>query len=441
MFSSKELKKLIFPLIAECFLSISLGIVDSIMIASVGEAEMSGVSLVDMINTLIINFFTGLATGGAVIVAQFVGQKNKKRSSDCATDLLILSFLFGTVVSCVMLFVKAPLLRLMFGAIKPDVMSASVKYLTYSAVSYPVIAVYSASAALFRSIGNSSISMKSSLVMNIINIAGNAVLIYGLNWGIDGAAIATVGARTLAMLYLFTKICNKKEEVHATFKGHRIDFGIVSKILFIGIPSSLENSIFHLGRIVVVNVITVFGTAQIAANAAANSLDSFGIIAGQGFQLAMITVVGQCVGAGNDEQTIKYARLLMKMCMIANAVLNAAVVLSLPFVLPLFTSLSAEARELSATLVCIHAIAAILLWPISFVLPNALKAAGDVKYTMICSVVSMIIMRVLFSYVIGIGFGLGAIGVWIAMVMDWILRSVMFVLRFRSRKWLRESLV
>lgn len=441
MFTSKDLRNLIIPLIAECFLSISLGLVDSMMIASVGEAEMSGVSLVDMINTLIINFFNGLATGGAVIVAQYIGQKNKKRASDCATELLLLAFAFGTAVCIAVLFLRSQMLRLLFGTIDADVMSASLKYLTYSAVSYPVAAIYSASAALFRSMGNSSISMKSSLVMNIVNICGNALLIYGLGWGIDGAAIATVGARFFAMLYLFFRVCSKKQEIHASFKGHRVDFGIMRKMLFIGLPSSLENSIFHLGRIVVVSIITLFGTAQIAANAVANNLDAFGIISGQGFQLAMITVVGQCIGVGDDQQTVKYANKLMKMAMISNAVMNIAVIASLPLVLPLYNSLSAEARELSAILVCIHAGFAVLLWPISFVLPNALKAAGDVKFTMAVAILSMVIMRILFSYIIGVHFGLGAIGVWIAMIKDWILRSALFVYRFKSKKWLRGSLV
>ncbi len=441
MFTSKDLRRLIFPLVIDCFLSISLGLVDTIMIASVGEAEMSGVSLVDMVNTLIINLFNGLATGGAVIVAQYIGQKNKSRSSECATDLLILSFIFGAAVSGAVLVFRRPLLKLVFGAAEADVMAAAVKYLTYSAASYPIIAVYSATAALFRSVGNSSISMKSSLVMNIANIGGNAVLIYGLGWGIDGAAIATVGARFFSMLYLFIRICDKKGDICASFKGHKIDFSTVRKMLYVGIPTSLENSIFQLGRVVVVNVITMFGTAQIAANAVANNLDAFGIIAGHGFQLAMITVVGQCVGAGDNEQTIRYANKLMKMCMIANAVLNGIVILSLPLVLPLYSTLSPEAEKLAAVLVCIHAGVAIILWPVSFVMPNALKAAGDVKYTMVCSISSMLIMRVIFSYILGVGFGLGAIGVWISMILDWIVRSTLFTVRYKSRKWLRGSLV
>ncbi len=441
MFTQKDLRKLIFPLIIECFLSISLGLIDTVMIASVGEAEMSGVSLVDMINTLIINFFNGLSTGGAVIVAQYIGQKNRKRSSDCATDLLLLSFVFGAAVSGTVLLLRGPLLRLMFGAVEADVMAASLKYLTSSAASYPIISIYSATSALFRSVGNSSISMRSSLVMNIVNIGGNALLIYGFGWGIDGAAIATVSARFLSAVYLLWRICGKKGDIQARFKGHRIDLATIRKMLFIGIPTSLENSIFQLGRVVVVNVITLFGTAQIAANAVANNLDAFGIIAGHGFQLAMITVVGQCVGAGDNEQTIKYANKLMKMCMIANAVLNAIVIVSLPIVLPLYSSLSAEAEKLAYILVCIHAGVAILLWPSSFVLPNALKAAGDVKYTMVCSISSMLIMRVIFSYIIGVGFNLGAIGVWCAMIMDWIVRSVLFFTRYKSRKWLKGSLV
>ena len=440
LFTSKQLRVLIFPLIAECFLSCSLGIADTMMISSIGEAAMSGVALVDMLNVLIINFFGGLATGGAVIAAQFIGKKNSRRASDCATEIIMLSLFVGVLIGGVMLLLRRQVMGLFFGSIEADVMAAGVRYLSYSACSYPFIAIYSASSALFRAMGNSKISMFSSLMMNIMNIFGNATLIFGFGLGIDGAAIATMISRFAAMLFLLIRISMKSETIHANFRHYRPNPGIIKKILYIGIPSSFENSIFQLGRVVVVSIISLFGTTQIAANSVAGNLDGFGCIPGQALQLAMITVIGQCIGAGDDKQTMYYARKLMKIAMIAGAAINAAVKISMPLVLKLYT-LSDEARELTIILVIINCISASILWPAAFVLPNALKAAGDVKFTMVVSIVSMITLRVMFSYVLGVIFGLGAIGVWISMVLDWVLRASCFIARFRSRKWLHGSMV
>lgn len=441
MFSSKVLRNLILPLVAECFLSVSLGIADSMMISSVGEAAMSGVSLVDMLNVFIINLFNGLATGGAVIAAQYIGQKSKSRASDCASNLILLSLIFGLLTGGAVLFLRSPILKLLFGSIEADVMESALCYLTYSAFSYPIIAVYSSACALFRSMGNSSISMKSSLVMNIINIGGNALLIYVVKMGVAGAAIATVASRFVAMIYLLIRICNKNEDIHVNFKGYKPNLQLVRKILYIGIPSCFENSIFQLGKIMVLSIISTFGTVQIAANAVASSLASFGCIPGQGLQLAMITVVGQCVGAKDKDEAVLYTKKLMRIATIATVAINVLVVTTMPLTLQLYTTLSPEAEKLAKLLVLIHAAFAVLLWPTSFVLPNALRAAGDVRYAMVVSIISMVIMRVLFSYILGLYFGLGALGVWISMILDWVVRAIAFLLRFRSRKWLKESLV
>lgn len=440
LFTTKQLKSLIIPLIAECFLSSALGIADTMMISSVGEAAISGIALVDMLNVLIINFFGGLATGGAVIAAQFVGKKNTKRASDCASEVIILSLVIGIIVGGLMLFFRRQLLRLFFGSIEDDVMSAAVKYMTYSVCTYPIIGVYSAASALFRAMGNSKISMLSSLVMNIMNICGNSLLIFGFGLGIDGAAIATAFSRLCAMLFLLCRISMKKEMIHADLLHYRPNPTIIRKIMYIGIPSSFENSIFQLGRVIVVSIISTFGTAQIAANSVAGNLDGFGCIPGQGIQLAMITVIGQCIGAGDNDQTIYYARKLHKYAIISGAAINVAVMATMPLVLKLY-NLSPEARHLTEILVVINCVGAIIFWPTAFVLPNALKAAGDVKFTMIVSIASMVTLRVFFSYVIGVKFGLGAIGVWIAMVLDWVCRAIFFFIRYRSKKWLHGSMV
>lgn len=442
LFSDSALRRLILPLILENFLAVSLGIADTMMISSVGQSVVSGVSLVDMVNVFIINLFSGIATGGAVIAAQFIGKKNRKRASDCAAELIFLLFAVSVMIGALMFLFRGPLLRLIFGSLEAEVFAAAKRYLVYSALSYPFAAVYSAAASLFRAMGNSRISMRSSLVMNVINIGGNALLIFVFKMGIDGAAIATVFARFAAMAYLLIRIRNKSEPIHFTLAGYRPDAALVKKMLYVGLPAGFENSVFQLGRILVVSMISTFGTVQIAANAVANNLDSFGCIPGHGMQLAIITVIGQCIGNGDDRQTLYYSRRLMRMTYAMGTAVNILLILTLPLTLRLYPSLSAEALRLAALLVVIHAGFAIFLWPVSFVLPNVMKAAGDARFTMAVSATSMVVMRIAFSYIFAVLLGLGAVGVWIAMVMDWIFRSTFFIIRYKCRdKWLNGSLV
>ncbi len=214
----------------------------------------------------------------------------------------------------------------------------------------------------------------------------------------------------------------------------RFEPAVMAQILRIGVPNSLENSFFQLGRVLLVSLISTFGTAQTAANAVANNIDNFGVIPGQALGLALITVVGQCVGARDYEQAVHYTRKLTLWAYLTMGLFNGAILLFLPQIVSIY-ALSGATMQLAILLVQIHAGFAILLWPASFVLPNALRAANDVKFTMVTSILSMAIWRLGFSYLIGVHMGLGAIGVWIAMVVDWVCRVVCFVLRFRSGVW------
>lgn len=440
MFSGSYLRKLIFPLIIEQFLGISVGMVDTMMISSVGESAVSGVSLVDMLNILFINIFAALATGGAVVVSQFIGAKKEKEANESASQLITISLLISLLIMALLLVFKHGILRLMFGKIDEDVMSHALIYCKISAISYPFIALYNSGAALFRSMGNSKVTMLVSLIANILNAAGNAMLIYVFNWGVAGAAIASAAARFVSMAVVLILLLNKKRQIHISVKSmFKIDLMLVKKILHIGIPSSMENSVFQLGRILVVSIIASFGTVQIAANAVANNLDGLGCIPGQAINLAMITVVGQCMGAGDWIQARKYATKLLKVTYICAAVWNGLIVLTLPLTLKAY-NLSGETLHLAATLVMIHNLCAIVFWPLSFTLPNALRAANDVKYTMVISIFSMCTFRIVLSYIIGKWLGMGAIGVWISMIIDWIFRAAMFSYRFRGTKWLTHRI-
>lgn len=438
MFSSKALRRLIVPLIIEQFLVISLGIFDTVMVSAVGEAAVSGVSLVDMLNVLIIDIFAGLATGGAVVASHFLGAKNKDGASITGAQLILFCAVTGFAICAVVLALRRPLLTLLVGVIEDDVMSCAVTYLTITSLSFPFISVYNAAAALFRTMGNGRISMSASLIINIVNVLGNAIFIFVFKWGVEGAALSTLLARIIAMVYLLWRLVKPNQSIVLRAKNLRPDFSIMSKILKIGVPAGFESSMFQLGRVLVVSLIATFGTAQIAANAMANNLDAFGCIPGKGFQLAVITVVGQCIGAGRNDEAVSYSKRLIKTVYLLMAAVNLTVIATLPLTSQLY-NISDEARALGTTLVLIHTGFAMLLWPLSFVLPNCLKAGGDAAFTLAVSVFSMWAFRILLSYIIGGHFALGAVGVWIAMVVDWVFRSSMFLLRFRSRKWIHQS--
>lgn len=444
LFSNRQLGKLIFPLVIEQGLSILVGMCDGVMVSSVGEAAISGVSLVDMINAVILVLFSALATGGAVVTSQFLGARQDERARESAGQLVLMSGTLGLAAMALCLIFARGLMKLFFGSIEEAVMTAGLTYLKITALSFPFIALYNAGAAIFRSMGNSRVSMNVSLLMNAINVCGNALCIYGLHMDVAGVAIPTLVSRAVAAVVILILAAKPGQRVclprHSFF---RLKSDMMGRILRIGIPSACENSIFQLGRLVVVSMIAVYGTTQTSANAVANTLDTLGVVIGQAMGLAMVTVVGQCVGAGDMAQVKYYVRKLMTWAYISMAISNSLVLFFLDGLIGFYSSLSPETAALARTLVRIHASFAILLWPSSFVLPNALRAANDVKFTMYVGVGSMATFRVGISWVLCVRLGMGAVGVWLAMVLDWVCRVSLFLWRYLSGRWqtlyIRES--
>lgn len=435
LFSNKDLRKLIVPLIIEQILAIGVGMVDTMMISHEGDAAISGVSLVDMVNHLLITILSALATGGAVIVSQYIGHRDRESANRAAGQLITATTLISIGIALLCLILAGPLLALLFGSIEADVMTSALIYFRISALSYPFLAVYNACAALFRSMGNSKISMFVSTGMNITNAIGNALLIFVFDMGVAGAAWASFISRALAAVVMFVLLLPDKNTVYLRAKSiFRWEGALIKKILYIACPSGIENGIFQLGRVLVVSIIASFGTVQIAANAVANNLDAMGCIAGQAMNLAMITVVGQCLGAGDTDQAEYFAKKMMKITYAATAIVNIIIFSNLGWILNVY-DLSDEARKLALLLIIIHNGFAVFLWPASFTLPNVLRAGGDVRFPMVISVTSMIVFRIVFSLILGVGCSMGAIGVWIAMVLDWIFRSTNFYIRFRKGKW------
>ncbi len=437
LFSKKDLRKLIIPLILEQTLAITVGMADTMMISSAGEAAVSGVSLVDMFNNLIISVLAALATGGAVVTSQCIGAGRREEACRSARQLVFTEAAITIGISVLVLLFHRQILGLFFGQIEADVMQNAIIYLIISVFSFPLLAVYDSCAALYRSMGNAQITLKISLLMNVINVVGNAIGVYVLKLGVAGVAIPSLVSRGVAGVVLFTFLHNPDNLVFLTRGKFKVDATIVKRILFIGIPSGIENGIFQLGRVLVVSIIAAFGTSQIAANGVANSLDSMGCIVGQAMSLAMITVIGRCVGAGEEGQVRYYTKKLLGETYFYTAVINSIILLLLPWILQIY-GLGEETTRLSYILVMIHDGMAIFLWPASFVLPNMLRACNDVKYTMVVSIFSMITFRIGFSYVFGVHMGWMAVGVWAAMVIDWVFRVLCFVGRYLAGTWRKK---
>lgn len=436
IFTNKDLKRLIFPLVIEQFLAFAVGMADSIMVASVGEAAMSAVSLVDTVNQLLLNVFAALATGGAVVAGQFIGRMDKKRACKAGEQLIVLITVISLVIMVFMYIGRNFILHTVFGSIEPDVMAYSKTYLLIVSASIPFIAIYNGGAALFRAMGDSGIPMKTSMLMNGINICGNAVFIYGFHMEVEGAAIPTLVSRIVAAVVIVVLIRNQNLAIHLgrPFR-FRFDKGLVKKILYIGVPNGIENSMFQLGKIFLLSLVASFGTASIAANAAANTIAGFEVLPGIAVGMALVTVISQCVGAGDYEQVRYYTKKLMKYSYTAIIATNIVLLFLVPVIVNIY-NLTPATADIAAKILIFHGICASIIWPMSFILPNTLRSSNDVGFSMYVGVLSMWIFRIGFGFLLGKYLGLGVFGVWAAMVIDWIVRSICFVFRYRGSKWL-----
>ena len=440
-FSNADLRKLIIPLVIDQFLQAFVGLADSIMVASVGEAAVSGVSLIDTIMVLILNIFTALATGGAVIAGQFLGKKRGEMACKSTNQLISFTLKASLVVMVLCYFGRNFITHVVFGKIEADVMYNCNVYMFIVFASIPMTALYNAGAAIYRAMGNSSVAMKISLLMNAMNLGGNALLIFGFHRGVEGVAIPTLISRTVACVIMMFLLNNQKQTLHLLHPfSFKTDWGLLKKILYIGIPNGLENSMFQLGKILVLSVVTSFGTASIAANAVSNNVATFAVLPGMSIGFAILTVSAQCVGAGDYEQVNYYTKKLIKTVYVSLVAANILVVLAVPFIIQIY-GLSTEASQYAHKILIYHSICAVTIWPLSFSLPNTLRAAADVTYTMILSIISMWVFRIGFSVVLGVYFHMGVFGVWVAMTIDWLFRAICFVIRYLKGKWKHAALV
>ena len=438
LFSKQDINKIVYPLLGQQILSISVNIIDSMMVSSAGEAAISGVSLINVLNNFLMCLFTALAAGGAIVISQLLGKKDTDTAKSATNQLILVCFGVAFIVSVLTTVFRYPLLDLIYGKTDPEIMKNAHDYFFYLAITYPFLAVSNACYSVFRAMGNTKISLYNSIWVNLVNIIGNAILIYGFKMGAAGAAIATAFSRIFSAVTMMYRLYDKGNVLYIEnlFKT-KFDIKLIKNICGIGIPNGIENSMFQFGKLLTQSLIASFPFVQIAANSVANSVVNIQYTAGTAISAAMTAIVGRCIGAEEKQQAKQYTIKLMKM---VYAMTIAIAVLTCVFSKQIahLYHLTGETAGLTVKLLIFHSIAISTVWPCGFTLPNTFRAASDVRYTMIVSICSMWVFRVFLSYVFGKYMGMGVMGVWYAMICDWTFRSIVFAIRYISGVWLTK---
>ena len=441
LFSNHDLWMLLVPLVVEQLLNSLMGTADSIMVSNVGSAAISAVSLVDSINILVIQAFYALAAGGTIVCSQYIGQRDKKNAEESARQLVFVVASISTAVMAVCLLTRGPLLRLIFGSVEADVMEAARIYFFYTALSFPFIALYDAGSSIYRAQGNTRLPMTIAVVSNGLNIAGNAVLIWGFHLGVAGAAIATLGSRVISAVVVLAFLRDPKQEIAVYGYGRiRPDGQRIRRILSLGIPNGIENAMFQFGKLAIQSTVSTLGTIAIAAQAMTNILENLNGIAAIGIGIGMMTVVGQCLGAGRQDEAIYYIK---KLSVIAEAVIIGccALVYILTRPVTMLGGMEPESAKMCFYMIGWITVVKPIVWTLAFVPAYGMRAAGDVRFSMILSCISMWLFRVTLCIYLCRVHGFGPIAVWIGMFTDWTVRGIVFAIRFKSRRWLAHEVL
>ena len=424
MFTRKDLAKLLLPLIVEQLLAVLVGMADVVMVAAV-----SGVSLVDSISILIIQMLAALATGGSVVCAQYIGKKQPENACEAAGQLILVTTMVSVVIAVIALIGNRHLLAMIFGKVENSVMENAQIYFWLSALSYPFLAVYNSCAALYRAMGNSKVSMYASLVMNAINIAGNAICVFGLHMGVEGVGIPTLVSRAFAAILMLFLIQRPQNVIRIrNLQELRFNGRMIKDILKVGVPNGMENTMFQFGKLFLQSLVSSLGTVAIASYAVASNLVTFEYLVGNAIGLGIITIVGQCVGAGEWEQAKQYTKKLVLVNYAALVVICSLMILFRNQVVGIY-NLSPEATRTSAEMLFAHSLA-MVVWPLAFTIPYSLRASFDAPFTMYVSVASMWIFRIASAYFFVKVLNLGVMGVWYGMYIDWVFRGLLFINRF-----------
>lgn len=443
MFTNRMIRNLLIPVVLEQLLNSIMGTADTMMVSNVGSAAISAVSLVDSINVLVIQAFSALAAGGAIVCAQYIGQRNKEKANESARQVLFIITAISVAVSLICLVFQKPLLRLIFGSVEAEVMRASEIYFFYTALSFPFIAAYDSAASIFRAQDNTRGPMTISMISNVMNIAGNAIMIWVFHMGVAGAALSTLISRVFCAVVVLIQLRKEREGQEIVVRDYfkiRPNWSMIKRILGIGIPSGVENSMFQLGKLAIQSTVSTLGTAAIAAQAMTNILENLNGIAAIGVGVGLMTIVGQCLGAGRKDEAVYYIK---KLCVIAEIVVltSCLIVFALTKPVTILGGMEKESADMCFHMVMWITIMKPLVWTMSFVPGYGLRAAGDVKFSMIISCCTMWACRFCLCVFLIRVMGFGPMGVWIGMFADWTVRSIIFTWRFHSRKWLQHKVI
>jgi len=441
MFTNRMIRNLLIPVVLEQLLNSIMGTADTMMVSNVGSAAISAVSLVDSINVLVIQAFSALAAGGAIVCAQYIGQRNKEKANESARQVLFIITAISAAVSLICLVFQKPLLRLIFGSVEAEVMRASETYFFYTALSFPFIAAYDSAASIFRAQDNTKGPMLISMISNVMNIAGNAVMIWGFHMGVAGAALSTLISRVFCAVVVLIQLRKDRQEiVVCDYIRIRPNWSMIKRILGIGIPSGVENSMFQLGKLAIQSTVSTLGTAAIAAQAMTNILENLNGIAAIGVGVGLMTIVGQCLGAGRQDEAVYYIK---KLCVIAEVIIiiSCLGVFALTKPITILGGMEKESADMCFHMVMWITIVKPLVWIMAFIPGYGLRAAGDVKFSMITSCCTMWVCRFCLCVFLIRRLGFGPMGVWIGMFADWTVRSIIFTWRFHSRKWLQHKVI
>ena len=419
-----------------------MGAADTVMVSSVGEFAMSGVNIIDNINNFLVIAFIALSTGGAVVCSQYIGRQDHKSAALASKQLVLIVFVISLLITGIALLFRGPIIRIIYSSLEDDVMNAAMTYFLITALSYPLLALYNACAALYRSVGNTQVPMRIAVMVNVMNVGGNAYFIFGLHIGVAGVALSTLITRAVAALILLVMLI-RNQRIPVSLSGLfqvRLVPSMIKRILNIGIPTGLENSMFQFGRLLTQRIFPIFGTSIIAANAVTSVLNSFSFMPGNAYSIAILTIVGQCLGAGDIRAARYFTVKLMKITWITIFFLAGFILITRAQLIGLF-NLSSEARDAAMLFLNIHCISMVVGWSFSFALPNALRAAGDARFIMIVGTVSMWTVRVCAAYFFTFVLGIGPAGVWLAMGSDFLVRGTCFILRWRSGRWQNKKVI
>ena len=443
MFTNRMIRNLLIPVVLEQLLNSIMGTAETMMVSNVGSAAISAVSLVDSINVLVIQAFSALAAGGAIVCAQYIGQRNKEKANESARQVLFIITAISVAVSLICLVFQKPLLRLIFGSVEAEVMRASEVYFFYTALSFPFIAAYDSAASIFRAQDNTRGPMTISMISNVMNIAGNAIMIWVFHMGVAGAALSTLISRIFCAVVVLIQLRKEREGQEIVVRDYfkiRPNWSMIKRILGIGIPSGVENSMFQLGKLAIQSTVSTLGTAAIAAQAMTNILENLNGIAAIGVGVGLMTIVGQCLGAGRKDEAVYYIK---KLCVIAEIVVltSCLIVFALTKPVTILGGMEKESADMCFHMVMWITIMKPLVWTMAFVPGYGLRAAGDVKFSMITSCCTMWACRFCLCVFLIRVMGFGPMGVWIGMFADWTVRSIIFTWRFHSRKWLQHKVI